>query len=566
MHDYVKKNPVKSAQPNKAPAQPEMTNGIPNSVLTDVFAGRKHATSEMMGHSQNLAPSIAAKMSQAFGMDLTGMQVYRSDAMKDTGMRGMAQGNKIVLSSDVDLNTTAGQAVLGHEISHIHAQSQGIGMGNSGLYENAALEHQADTEGLLAAQGRSIYQGGMDIGIGMSYGLGMQGVEGLTPLGGGMSANAGAPMQANKLSNLFSGKKKSTKKKELNAAILAAAQPDEDELKTEQEKENVIDEWGMAGSLPGKTLEQFNVDKEKEMLGYSTPQYAKNYPTKKYKKSDDAVDEKAVSGKDIQDLEKFQNLKRKSPKKYEKIYEKYEKTHRKNVDTSMGKVQSRQFYTTMNQKERMSMLEYTSNNYTNYNNYLRFGLDVAKQKMGENIEKYKKTIETKNIGEALKNNAIIKKNREENNLKYADKLPEKTEALKGALDRYAAPYDLTVWRSIPRVVYEEKLLGKTPQVGNVISDAGFMSASTDKSICEEWGNKEPENNVILEIRIDKGTHVGAPVGDMTAMKDSEHEFLLSPKTMLVVYDLGDEEAKEKNKIQTVKCYAIDNSSEGKEKA
>ena len=196
MNDYMKKTAQKGAQQNNAAPVQAKTNGIPNSVLNDVFAGKRHADSSMMGHSQNLAPSIAAKMSRAFGMDLTGMQVYQSDAMKGTGMQGMAQGNKVVLSSEVNLNTTAGQAVLGHEISHIHAQSQGVGMGHSGLYENAALEHQADTEGLLAAQGRSIYSDGMDAGIGMQYGLGMQGVEGLTPLGSGMSASAGAPMQA----------------------------------------------------------------------------------------------------------------------------------------------------------------------------------------------------------------------------------------------------------------------------------------------------------------------------------------------------------------------------------
>ena len=196
MQAYEKKTVQRGGQQNNVSPVQEMTDGIPNSALQEVFAGKRHADSSMMGHSQNLAPSIAAKMSRAFGMDLTGMQVYQSDAMKGTGMRGMAQGNKVVLSSDVNLNTTAGQAVLGHELSHIHAQSQGIGMGHSGLYENAALEHQADTEGLLAAQGRSIYSNGMDTGIGMQYGLGMQGVEGLTPLSGGMSAGAGAPMQA----------------------------------------------------------------------------------------------------------------------------------------------------------------------------------------------------------------------------------------------------------------------------------------------------------------------------------------------------------------------------------
>ena len=220
MNKYMKKTAQRGTQQNNAASiQTKMTNGIPNSVLNDVFAGKRRADSSMMGHSQNLAPSIAAKMSRAFGMDLTGMQVYQSDAMKGTGMRGMAQGNKVVLSSEVNLNTTAGQAVLGHEISHIHAQSQGIGMGHSGLYENAALEHQADTEGLLAAQGRSIYSDGMDTGIGMQYGLGMRGVEGLTPLGSGMSASAGAPMQAWKISDLFKNKdeKAGSAKKPQNA-------------------------------------------------------------------------------------------------------------------------------------------------------------------------------------------------------------------------------------------------------------------------------------------------------------------------------------------------------------
>ena len=198
MQDYTKKHAAQAGQLNSDLPIQGKTNGIPNSALQDVFAGRRRADSSMMGHSQNLAPSIAAKMSRAFGMDLTGMQVYRSEAMAGTGMRGMAQGNKVVLSSDVNLNTMEGQAVFGHEVSHIRAQSQGIGTGRGGLYENAALEHQADTEGMLAAQGRSIYSGGMDTGIGMQYGLGMQGVEGLTSLSSGMSANAAAPMQAKK--------------------------------------------------------------------------------------------------------------------------------------------------------------------------------------------------------------------------------------------------------------------------------------------------------------------------------------------------------------------------------
>ena len=201
MNEYKRKLAADAGQVNRdaAAEAPAATNGIPNSVLTEVFAGRRKADSRMMGNRVNLAESINAKMSQAFGMDVSQIQFYRSSAMSGTDMKGISQGNKVVLSSDVDLNTGEGQAVLGHELSHIHAQAQGIGMGHGGLYSNAALEHQADVEGMRAAHGRPIYEQPMMGNPGMSYGLGMRGVEDLTPISpNGIGASAGAPMQAKK--------------------------------------------------------------------------------------------------------------------------------------------------------------------------------------------------------------------------------------------------------------------------------------------------------------------------------------------------------------------------------
>ena len=290
MQEYEKKYAQKSAQQNNAAPIQAKTNGIPNSVLNDVFAGKRHADSSMMGHSQNLAPSIAAKMSRAFGMDLTGMQVYQSDTMKGTGMQGMAQGNKVVLSSEVNLNTTAGQAVLGHEISHIHAQSQGVGMGHSGLYENAALEHQADTEGLLAAQGRSIYSDGMDAGIGMQYGLGMKGVEGLTPLSGGMSANAGAPMQAWKfgdmIKNLFSKKSENAGNPEADNNQVENALPKEKKLgffarrseeKRKKEEAKKLQEMQQKSNEVGKIVATISDSQIPSSVKDEADRYAKKY-------------------------------------------------------------------------------------------------------------------------------------------------------------------------------------------------------------------------------------------------------------------------------------------------
>jgi len=168
------------------------TAGIPNSALIDVLSGNKAPTSEMMGHRQNLAQSIQTKMSKAFGMDFSNLQLYQSDMMSETDTKGMASGNKVVLSSDINLNTLEGQAILGHELSHIHAQSQGEGLGNSGLYHNEALEQRADAEGMMAARGMNIFGETSS----MSEAPGMVSFDSLTPIGGGMSATAGSPMQA----------------------------------------------------------------------------------------------------------------------------------------------------------------------------------------------------------------------------------------------------------------------------------------------------------------------------------------------------------------------------------
>ena len=271
MNEYKKKlAAMQAGQLNKeSPAGVPMTNGIPNSALLSVFEGKTKATSQMMGHRVNLAESINAKMSQAFGMDISGLQIYRSEAMKGTGMHGMAQGNKVVLSSDVNLNTTEGQAVLGHEISHIRAQSQGIGMGHGGLYNNAGLEAQADREGMLAAHGRPIYQDNMVFSDGMKYGLGMKGVEGLSPMSPGLGATAAAPMQAEK-------EKNNVDVKALKAGAEKAKDPKNNISTKDYDKNlwNAMDKFGMSN----------NIRKYATQIGYSEDSL--NDLEKKYKEEE----------------------------------------------------------------------------------------------------------------------------------------------------------------------------------------------------------------------------------------------------------------------------------------
>ena len=148
------KQEVSEEKQNVSAALQQERAGFPNSAMLALLRGAASVSasaSDARGHREDLTASIENKMSKSFGMNLSGLRLYRSEAMKDSGLQGLSSGNQVVLSSDVNLNTTAGQAVLGHELSHIRAQNQGVGLGHRGLLNDASLERQADIEGQRAA-------------------------------------------------------------------------------------------------------------------------------------------------------------------------------------------------------------------------------------------------------------------------------------------------------------------------------------------------------------------------------------------------------------------------------
>ena len=96
----------------------------------------------------------------------------------------VAQGSNIAFApGKLDFSSTRGQALLGHEISHVASQARGEVKG-SGLVNDSALEVRADREGLMVARGESVAS---------------------APLSTASAASAAGPMQAK------SGKKKETK-------------------------------------------------------------------------------------------------------------------------------------------------------------------------------------------------------------------------------------------------------------------------------------------------------------------------------------------------------------------
>lgn len=144
-------------------------------------SGAAAPTREMLGSRVDLPEAIQAKMENAFGADLSGVQLYESQAVADAGAEAIAQGGRIAFApGKLDFVSQSGQALLGHELSHVVSQARGEVSG-SGLLNDHALEARADREGAMAAAGEQVYAG---------------------PVTGSLSAasaaSAAGPMQASK--------------------------------------------------------------------------------------------------------------------------------------------------------------------------------------------------------------------------------------------------------------------------------------------------------------------------------------------------------------------------------
>ena len=142
---------------------------------------------ETPGHQVDMPVVMREKMDGAFGMDLTAVKLYETKAVGEAGAEAVTQGSNIAFApGKLDFSSTRGQALLGHEISHVTSQARGEVKG-SGLVNDSALEARADREGLMAARGESVASpfGGVSAALSSSS-----------------AASAAGPMQAK------SGKKK----------------------------------------------------------------------------------------------------------------------------------------------------------------------------------------------------------------------------------------------------------------------------------------------------------------------------------------------------------------------
>ena len=88
--------------------------------LDALRAGAAQPTSEQMGHRVVLPDAMRAKMEDAFGADLSAVKLYESQTVADAGAKAVTQGANIAFAPGMlDFSSFGGQALLGHEISHV---------------------------------------------------------------------------------------------------------------------------------------------------------------------------------------------------------------------------------------------------------------------------------------------------------------------------------------------------------------------------------------------------------------------------------------------------------------
>lgn len=141
-------------QPGKSVPEKEMASAQPS--LDALRSGAARPTQEQLGHRVDLPDTMREKMETAFGADLSAVKLYESDAVAEAGANAITQGSNIAFAPGMlDFTSFGGQALLGHELSHVVSQSRGEVTGG-GFLNDHALEARADREGAMAAAGQTV--------------------------------------------------------------------------------------------------------------------------------------------------------------------------------------------------------------------------------------------------------------------------------------------------------------------------------------------------------------------------------------------------------------------------
>lgn len=115
-----------------------------------------------------LPDPVRGKMERSFGADFSGVSVHQDGRADAMGAMAYAQGDNIHMGAGhYDPASQTGQALIGHELSHVVQQREGRASAGQGqaktkgaaVVADASLEAEADRHGELAAQGLPVGAG-----------------------------------------------------------------------------------------------------------------------------------------------------------------------------------------------------------------------------------------------------------------------------------------------------------------------------------------------------------------------------------------------------------------------
>ncbi len=73
-----------------------------------------------LGRRVDLPEAMRAKMESAFGADLSAVKLYESEAVGEAGADAVTRGANVAFAPGLlDFTSFDGQALLGHELSHV---------------------------------------------------------------------------------------------------------------------------------------------------------------------------------------------------------------------------------------------------------------------------------------------------------------------------------------------------------------------------------------------------------------------------------------------------------------
>ena len=209
-------------------------------------------TAEQLGRPVDLPGAIRAKMEASFGADLSGVRLYESQAVADAGAEAVAMGGHISFApGKLDFSSGGGQALLGHELSHVVSQARGEVTG-SGFLNDRALEARADREGAMAAAGESVYSGPV------------------TPISASSTAQAAGPMQAKKPLD----KLREHQEKKAQAKYVKEIENTEISGPKLQSQSHIAEEDAEGNYLKGRFVLKHPNKKTEDYSAYNSPQGA----------------------------------------------------------------------------------------------------------------------------------------------------------------------------------------------------------------------------------------------------------------------------------------------------